>query len=245
MTRSAAIGHLEEQIERNLAIAGRIPHCGREREALDRLQTWQRARLDATYADLRDRARFRPACEFFLDELYGGRDVHRRDRQLQRVVPVMRRFLSDRLLHATGEAMRLQALSLELDLELSGHLIDVDPITQPDYAHAYRAHGAWDRRQEQLVLIRDLGRLLDETVRRRSVHRLVRIMRRPAELGGVGRLQAFLQRGLDAFARLRDAEEFVDTIFERESGALEAMRQGSECPFAPWIGRGPEIGTTR
>lgn len=238
MTESAAARHLQAQIDRNLAIAARIPARGRRREALDRLQRWQCARLDATYADLRDSRRFRPACDFFLDELYGGRDVHERDRELRRVVPVMRRLLPDRLLHATGEAMRLQAISLEFDLALAEHLVDVAEITQPDYARAYRAHGAWDQRREQLQLIRELGELLDETVARPGVHRLIRIMRQPARMAGAGRLQAFLQRGLDAFARMNGAEAFLDTVVGRETRALEAMRAGSDWPFEPWIGRG-------
>lgn len=239
MSDSAGVRHLQRQVERNLAIAERIPGEGALRDSLDRLQLWQRARLDATYADLADQPRFRPACEFFLDELYGGRDVHARDRQLKRVLPVMRRFLPDHLLHALGEAMRLQAVSLEFDFALAETLIDVGPITQPDYARAYREHGQWEKRAEQIALIQSLGELLDRTVRRTMVRRLVRIMRRPAELGGAGLLQNFLERGLDAFARMKGADEFLSTIHQRESEALAAMRSGEDWPFEPWIGRGP------
>lgn len=240
MSMSRAARHLETQIERNLAIAGRIPEAGDLRRSLDRLQHWQRARLRETYDDLRRQPRYEAACDFFLQELYGGRNVHARDRQLKRVVPVMRRFLPDHLLHATGEAMRLQAVSLEFDLDLARILIEVIDIDQPAYAAAYRRHGQWQARREQLVLIRELGELLDQTVRRTMVHRLVRVMRRPAELGGVGLLQDFLQRGLDAFARMRGAETFLGTIEARESSALEAMQSGSDWPFEFWIGDGPE-----
>ncbi|RFF32710.1 FFLEELY motif protein [Wenzhouxiangella sediminis] len=240
MSRSRADRHLEEQVDRNLRIAHRIPDEGPLRDALDRLQRWQRARLDETYADLAAQPRFRPACEFFLDELYGGRDVHARDRQLKRVLPVMRRFLPDHLLHATGEAMRLQAVSLEFDFELAGLLVDVPEIGQPDYARAYRRHGEWAARREQIALIHSLGELLDETVRRTMVRRLVRIMRRPAEVGGVGLLQNFLERGLGSFARMKGAEAFLATIKQRETQALEAMQAGEDWPFEPWIGRGPE-----
>lgn len=241
MSESAAVRHLERQVGRNLRIGERIPADGPLRDALDRLQRWQRARLNATYADLAEQPRFRPACEFFLGELYGGRDVHARDRQLKRVLPVMRRFLPDHLLHATGEAMRLQAVSLEFDFELAGLLVDVSEIRQPDYARAYRQHAQWAARREQIELIQGLGELLDETVRRAMVQRLVRIMRGPAEIGGVGLLQNFLERGLDAFATMDGAEPFLATIRRRETAALEAMEAGHDWPFEPWIGRGPEI----
>jgi len=143
----------------------------------------------------------------------------------------MRRFLPAHLLHATGEAMRLQAVSLEFDFDLAGLLIDVEMIRQPDYSRAYRQHGQWAARREQIELIGSLGELLDDTVRRPMVHRLVRIMRRPAELGGVGLLQQFLERGLNAFARMNGASTFLGIIEARESQALAAMESGADWPF--------------
>lgn len=239
MSHAEAVRHLEKQVDRNLAIADRIPDQGALRDSLDRLQRWQRARLDETYADLAAQPRFRTACQFFLDELYGGRDVHARDLQLKRVLPVMRRFLPKNLLFAIGEAMRLQAVSLEFDFALAEILIDVPEIRQPDYARAYREHAHWATRREQIELIQSLGELLERTVRRTMVRRMVRIMRRPAEAGGAGLLQNFLERGLDAFAKMGGAEKFIATVRERETHALEAMAEGEDWPFEPWIGSGP------
>lgn len=240
MSDSAAYLHLQDQIRRNQAIAARVDALDTPRSrSLYRLQHWQRRRLDATYADLRSSPRYLPACEFFLDELYGGRDVAARDHQLKRAAPVMRRFLPDHLLHAVGDAMQLQAISLEFDLALSDLLVEVDPISQPAYARAYREHGDWSGRERQLVLIRALGELLGETVQRPLVHRLVRLMHGPAVLAGFGALQIFLRDGLAAFAEMGEADHFLDTISEREGTALEHMRSGSDWPFERWIGQGP------
>lgn len=241
MTGPGGAEHLAEQIDCSLAIAARIPASGPLRDSLDRLQQWQRDRLDATYADLRAQERFRPACDFFLNDLYGGRDVHERDRQLQRVVPVMRRFLPDHLLFAVGEAMHLQAMSLQLDLELSGFLADVEVLDQRKYASGFRQHAAWEARHEQIRLIRELGELLERTVQRSMVRQLVAIMQGPAEVTGVGLLHSFLRRGLDAFARMGRAGHFLETIEVRECQVLAAMRKGSEQPFEPWIGDGPAL----
>lgn len=240
MSHSAAVEHLREQIQRNQVIADTIDRLDSERRGmLDKLQQWQRDRLDATYADLRADSRYRPACEFFLDELYGGRDVLERDRQLKRVVPVMSRMLPTHLLKAVGDAVQLQAVSLEFDLALADNLDENQELSQPTYAHAYRAQGDWQGREHQLVLIRKLGDLLDETVRRPMVHRLIRMMQGPAVMAGFGALQGFLRRGLDAFAHMRGADHFLDTIEQREHGGLQAMRAGSDWPFSEWIGEGP------
>ncbi|MFW6339929.1 MAG: FFLEELY motif protein, partial [Wenzhouxiangella sp.] len=183
--------------------------------------------------------RYLPACEFFLDELYGGRDFVERDRQLMRAAPVMRRFLPDHLLAAVGDAMQLQAVSQQFDLALAELLCDVDPITQPDYARAYREQADWEGREHQLSLIRELGELLGQTVQRPLVHRLIRLMHGPAVLAGFGMLQVFLRDGLDAFAEMGPADHFLDTISAREHAGLEAMREGSDWPFERWIGHGP------
>ncbi|MEN1728329.1 MAG: hypothetical protein AAGJ52_07800 [Pseudomonadota bacterium] len=240
MSTAAAVEHLTEQIEHNQQVAERLAHASPElNQGLIELQDWQRRRLDACYDDLRQTARYRPACDFFLDELYGGKDFRERDRQLARVVPVMRRFLPDHLLFAVGDAMRLQAVSLEFDIDIAVLLLSADRLDQPAYAQAYRAHGAWDAREIQIDLINKLGEVLDETVHRPMVHRLVQMMRGPAILAGFGALQSFLGRGLNAFARMHGAAYFLETIVTRESEALAAMKTGSDWPFATWIDRGP------
>ena len=149
-----------------------------------------------------------------------------RDQQLARVVPVMRRFLPGHLLMAVGDAMQLQAVSLEFDLDLAEILVDCPNLTQPDYARAYREHDAWTARDEQMTLINALGELLDETVHKPMVHRLVQMMQVPAALAGFGALQSFLRRGLDAFARMDGADHFLKTIDTRERQALAAMQTG-------------------
>lgn len=234
--RSSGSEHLVEQVRLSLELLEALPA---DEPDLENLQRWQRARLDATYADLASQDRYRDACYFFLDELYGGKDMRQRDRQLERAVPVMRRFLPDRLLFAVGEAMRLQWMSLALDARLAEHVEGV--LDQPAYARAYREMAAWSERDEQIHLIGDLGRLLAETVQKPMIRRLVRWMRRPAEAAGFGLLQQFLMEGLDAFAAMgKDAFTFVETIETRERQALEAMQAGDDWPFERWIGKGPE-----
>lgn len=240
-TRSPGMAHLSKQIEYNQLVADQISESSqRHKQVLQALQHWQRARLDATYADLRSSDRYHAACEFFLDELYGGRDVAARDRQLSKAAPVMRRFLPDDLLGAVGDALRLQAMSLSFDFKMAGLMLEVECIDQPTYATAYCTDQDWAGRQEQLALIFELGHLLGETVQHAMVHRLIRMMRGPARLAGFGLLQSFLQEGLDAFATMGAPDLFLETINAREEQALEAMRSGELYPFRPWIGEGPE-----
>lgn len=231
MKRSVAYQHLVDQVERSRRVVASIPTEGVLGASFRRLQAWQGARLDASYADIAAQDRFASACTFFLGELYGGREVEARDRQLERALPVMRRFLPVALLHAVGEAMRLQAMSLQFDLDLAALLQNEPQLDQPLLAAAYRQHGQWAGRHEQVELILALGEELDRIVHRPGPRRLVRLMRKPAELVGVGLLQNFLERGLDAFAHMGGAEPFLAVIAERERAALNAMQAGEDWPF--------------
>ncbi|MGB0513769.1 MAG: FFLEELY motif protein [Wenzhouxiangellaceae bacterium] len=235
----AGADYLAAQIDRSQALLDRLDREHDQNPRLAELQHWQRVRLRETYADLRARPRFVAACEFFLEELYGGRDMRMRDQQLERALPVMRRMLPDHLLHAVGEALRLQWISLDFDARLARALDG--PLNQPEYARGYRRLDDWTGRREQIELIGELGDLLRRTVRIPMILRLVRWMRRPAHAAGFGTLQEFLENGLDAFAAMgEDAKYFVDLILERETRALERMEQGESWPFHEWIDHGPD-----
>jgi len=234
------VEHLAVQIRESQALLDRLERDADQYPRLAELQHWQRARLQETYADLKRQPRFELACVFFLEELYGGRDMRARDAQLERARPIMSRMLPDHLLKAVGEAMRLQWMSMDLDARLS-QCLEGD-LDQAEYARAYRRLDTWEAREEQIRLIDDLGRLLKRTVARPMIRRLVRWMHAPAVAAGFGKLQEFLDEGLEAFGVMgEDADDFVDTIVERETRALARMREGSEQPFAEWIGDGPDV----
>ena len=51
-------------------------------------------------------------------------------------------------------------------------------------------------------------------------------MRRPAHAAGLGDLQGFLERGFDAFARMKGAGEFLAIIEARERGLMRGLFEG-------------------
>jgi hypothetical protein len=57
------------------------------------------------------------------------------------------------------------------------------------------------------------------------------MLRGPAIAAGFGRLQGFLESGLESFRALNDATWFVDTIYEREWAAMERLFRGDPDPF--------------
>ena len=229
MSDSPAVSELKFQLQQNHEFAESMEEPGFPRRDFLALQRWQRQRLAETYRDLREQQRYRSATEFFLQELYGGLDFRKRDQEVARVLPIMTRLLPDHLLAVLAEALKLQHLSLELDLAVTRSWrerfsSEDAELTTRAYIEAYHHAGRWEQRREQLQLIRALGNDLNGVVKGRLVHRLIRLLRRPARAAGFAELQRFLEDGLAAFHKMGDASEFVDTIVERERLVMDTLK---------------------
>ncbi|MDG4552131.1 MAG: hypothetical protein P9F19_02940 [Candidatus Contendobacter sp.] len=210
---------------------------GIERE-LSLLRRWQSARLTRTHADLLRSPLYRPAAEFFLDELYGDRDLGQLERDLARIVPMMTRILPAAVLHTAGLALELNALSHELDAQMTRILIaELGPrgaeLDEAAYVAAYRRCAGYEQRDHQLDLTERLGRDLQAIVPRRVIYAALKLARTPARLAGLGELHRFLEAGFHAFRHMgADAGTFVTTIIDRERAILERIRAGHPRPLA-------------
>ena len=202
--------------------------------ALDRLSAWQARRLSNTYADLAAEKRYAVAVAFFQNDLYGGGDFARRDADLARVVPAMGRLLPASVIVTVARAVELNALAHELDRALIVHLPDAaQSIAVPDYCRAYRATGERALRARQIALIGEVGNALDKYVRTPMIGAALTVMRKPAHAAGLGALQDFLERGFDAFRRMKGARAFLATVGERETRINDAIFAGDDAPFPP------------
>ena len=209
MERTAALHRLEEQ---DAALT----------ERLRLLRAWQAARLARTYEDLARDPDQAPAVHFFLTDLYGPQDFSRRDRDLARAVPVLRRALPGSALSVLLEAIELYLLSAELDQALVGAL-GTDTLSAETYARAYPTIGRAAQRRRQIELTVQIGERLAQAVKRPLIGLALRTTHVPAHLGGFGALQDFLERGFDAFRRLRDPQTFLQAIRNRELALNETL----------------------
>jgi hypothetical protein len=203
---------------------------------LSPLRRWQTARLRAGFADfLADPVR-RPAAEFFLSDLYSDKDFSARDRDAARILPMMSRLLPDSLLRAATDAIELAVLSHALDLRMAAALArrrnPAAPITDEDYGRAYREVGLPRLRERQIGLIVRVGEALDAAVHKHGVHKLLRASRLPAQLAGLHELQAFLERGFEAFGALGGAGPFLRDLESREREISRRLFARHPRPFA-------------
>ncbi len=194
------------------------------------LRAWQAGRLASTHADLLESERYRPAAEFFLNELYGPKNFAERDAALARVQPMLSRFLPRSALETICRAVELDALSETLDAAMVDALRAGAPgaaIEDETYAAAYRKVGRRAERDRQIALIRDVGEALDELTHHPMIRGMLRLMGGPARAVGLGALHTFLVRGFEAFAHMEGAAHFLDCIIEREQALSDQFFDGT------------------
>lgn len=224
---------LHEMLTRNHLLAGEISRADFPLAAFETLQEWQQARMARTYSDLLQQDAYTAAVTFFLSEVYGGLDFRSRDQDLHKVMPVMKRFLPDKVLFIMSEAFELQAISIEFDMKMAHYLDQAgyEFLEMNRYCETYRACSDPAGRERQILLIRKLGYDLGKLVDKPFVNILVRLLRGPAHSAGFGALQEFLESGLGCFRAIDDVSLFNETVYEREWSAMEKMFAGEETPF--------------
>lgn len=228
MAEVSATNQLYAELDRS----GRLRHRASEDAVFHdrrlKLRDWQGARLARSHADLVASPRFHDAAMFFLGDLYGPRDVGAHIEDVRRIVPVMAKTLPASGLAAVARAVELNALSEELDSWMVEAIGDrVERLDNATYAGAYAEVGRADERRRQIDLIELLGGSLDALTHQRFVGAALKLMRKPAELAGLGQLQGFLERGYSAFHAMRGgAGEFVSIVVWRERALNDALLAG-------------------
>ena len=221
---------LRRNLERLREMRGREA-AGQMPERLIDVKAWQAGRLAKTYADLSAHARYAKATAFFLGDLYGAKDFSGRDEAMLRIYPVMVRTLPRGAVESAALAIEVDALSEDLDRRVA-RVLAPGPITEATYAQAYREAGSRADRERQIALIGEVGRRLDVLVVKPLVYTTLKLMRRPAQMMGMQDLQAFLERGFEAFKHMQGADEFLATIHGRETAILNRILSGHPRPIS-------------
>lgn len=232
--KECRVAQLRQHLGRAKALRAEANADPRMAEDRLRLRTWQADRLARTYRDLLDSKRYHDAARFFLTDLYGPKDFSERDHEVERILPTLAATLPASGIHTIALAIEVDALSEELDAAMVAELRRARAmarINDKTYAEAYRRCGHRAQRELQLKLIGEVGEALAALTRKPLVHAALRIMRAPAKLAGLAELHTFLEHGYNAFHRMGDPAEFLDTITTRESVILRQLYEGATRPF--------------
>ena len=199
------------------------------------IKHYQHGRFQHTYADLLAQPRYAKATNFFLEELYGPEDFTRRDAQFKRVIPALVRLFPAEVVLTVETLGQLHALSEVLDTAMA-RLVPPGAVDLATYAAAWQQVGRPTDRERQIVLMRRVADALDVYTRNPLLRHSLRLMRGPARLAGLAQLQGFLESGFDTFRAMRGAQQFLDTVVQRERAVADWL-----FGFAPGDERSPDF----
>ncbi len=204
------------------------------RRQFDTVQKWQAGRLQRTHAGFLKDERYKAVTQFFLTELYGGMDLNELAREVERALPIATRLLPDSVMRTSAVALELNALTGDLDEELTTMLFEtmgVSEITEKAMIEAYRACNNREQRIRQMDLLAELGGGLDRYVRSRVIYATFKLAGRPARMAGLSGLYDFLGRGFEVMRPMGSAQDFLATFVGKEKAIVENLFAGKSDPF--------------
>ena len=196
--------------------------------AVSEIKHLQARRFKGTYADLLQTVQYGPAAQFFLDELYSNKDYSERDAQFSRIAGALERIFPEAVVHTAVALAQLHVLTEELDVSMAEHWLAHPNDTEVvHYINAWQTVGRRSDREQQLATTLEVGAELDRLTRKPGLRTMLRLMRRPADLAGLGALQRFLESGFDTFATMGKqtgaVSHFLSLVEIRESTLMRRL----------------------
>ncbi len=200
--------------------------------AVSAVKQFQARRFAGTYFDLLHSEHYRSAALFFLQELYSEKDYSQRDAQFARIAGALERLFPEQVVQTAVSLAQLHRLTEDLDLAMAQHWLRLaDQAEVSRYVKTWRFVGRRDDRNTQLSTVLTVGRELDRLTRTRGLRMMLKMMRKPANLAGMGSLQQFLESGFDTFAEMArqgdGAHHFLAIVREREATLFEELFDAS------------------
>jgi hypothetical protein len=181
--------------------------------SLHTIKQWQARRFASTYADLLADPVFAPSARFFLEELYSAQDYSERDAQFARIAGVIERTFPESVVATVLLLTKLHRQTEELDMTMAHQLCNEKQSYEPScYLTAWRETGQRSLRHWQLNTVLELGQTLGRLTRKPGLRLMLKMMRQPAKLAGLGSLQRLLESGFDNFAGMARKPAVVDTF---------------------------------
>lgn len=204
-------------------------------QAVSEIKAFQAKRFTGTYFDLLHTPQYKPATQFFLDELYSEKDYSQRDAQFSRIAGTLDRMFPKQVVQTALSLAQLHSLTEDLDLAMAqcwlnaGHSKDNDPVKR--YVSAWREVGRRSDRNEQLSGALAVGKELVTLTSTPGLRLALKMMRKPAALAGMADLQRFLESGFDTFAAMGQEKNsvnyFLSTVEIREKKLFSKLFNNS------------------
>ena len=196
-------------------------------QALNTVKHLQAQRFAGSYPDLLANPTFSSSVTFFLEELYSAKDFSDRDAQFARIAVAIERTFPESVIATVRALAELHRQTEELDMAMAQAWCQVNGLNNAArYLAAWRAVGQRSERNWQLATVLDIGGTLGRLTRKPGLRLMLKMMRRPSAVAGLGALQSFLESGFDHFSGMAKSgavNTFLNTVRTRESAWINQL----------------------
>lgn len=195
--------------------------------ALQTIKHLQAQRFAGTYPDLLADPTFSPSIRFFLEELYSARDFSDRDAQFARIAAAIERTFPESVIATVRALAELHRQTEELDMAMAQAWRQASGLNDAArYLVTWRTVNQRSARNWQLATVLNIGETLGRLTRKPGLRLLLKMMRGPAEIAGLGSLQGFLESGFDHFSGMAKSgavDTFLGIVRTRESAWIQQL----------------------
>lgn len=183
------------------------------------LQAFQSARINITYADIKNTAEYAQIGKFFFEKLYAPEDFSFRDTSIKKLHKLLKGKIYTGIISAVNQVIELHELTDSQDdrmvatMMAMGVGVDMD---MDQYQEAYRSLDNYDQRIAQIELGADVTRTFHRLSKKWVVAVSLNTVRTAAHLIGMGKILDFIHEGYTGFRVIKNIDYFVETIDRRE-----------------------------
>lgn len=184
------------------------------------LQAFQSARLNDTYADLKNNPEYDKIGHFFFEMLYAPEDFSFRDASIKKLHKLLKGKVYKGMVTAVTQVIELHELSDMLDDRMVERMIATnvgENIEMDQYQEIYRSLDNYDQRIYQIKLSTKVTRAFHKLSKKWVVALSLKTVRSAAHLIGMGKIIDFIYEGYNGFRSINNIDFFVETVEQRET----------------------------
>ena len=183
------------------------------------LQAFQSARINATYADIKNSDEYAQIGKFFFEKLYAPEDFSFRDTSMKTLHKLLDGKIYTGIISAVSKVIELHDLTDSQDDRMVEQMIAMGVGVDMDmdqYQKVYRSLDNYDQRIAQIELSAEVTRIFHRLSKKWIVAVSLNTVRTAAHLIGMGKILDFIHEGYTGFRVIKNIDFFVETIDSRE-----------------------------
>ena len=196
---------------------------------LNEVQAWQRLRIQRTHKVLFEQPNHQLMANYFLTQLYGGKEFKRLAIQLARVLPKAKKLeslIKESALTTGSMAIAAAVLAVELDLHLAQWLIAHDlPANEKNIMTAYSTLDESEARRNQINNLKEICYRTDKYLNSFFLHKAFQLAKSTVYRLNYQLLYDFVEAGFDAMKPLDSVSSFIDPFCALEMTIIERIQQ--------------------